>query len=269
VHKLPTIYELKRIYKDFVNNLSADELNELYEALNKKYIDTLPSLEHNGFKNEFDEIDQTIKDINNILAAKYPSIKGVNMSFRCLALFDKYLNTVQQAHIYEGYLLINHSGATVALLLGDIEYLLNKIYLDYKTGAAHSEYYLLNDLIKMKWATLWGYLDGLEKFNYIDLNTYEAAGEVPPEHITLIKKFNNSLKLLNELKDDVLYLKECPFHGMLKTHAQLIFNKLQEDPETPNYYKDVEAAFNYLKEHAPGYDFVNFEFVADPGQVSQ
>ena len=282
-----------------LNNMSYEDILKYYDGLNRKFINSYPSITSiNGNTEEFNNLYEVIEKVNKILVKRYKFIELVDFTNKFEILNNKYIEEVNEGTFYYYLQYYLQLKAIVDSLTKDIDYLkehLIRFYLLYYFRKDNLEEVLVeigvpedstilecleayiyednssfygrnlehsfNKFIESIVKNIESSIAEAKPFRFIDVPE-EKAVKIWPEKIAILI---NGLNSLTELKDsliaDYMAIKEEPYKDVLEVLVKVHIDLLEEvDSLTEDSAEEVRTN---LKEQLPSYDFKEFRLITD------
>lgn len=293
---MATIKELDRKRKEILLNMKPEEIEVLYKEINKKAIDSLGTV-RNNYSYDYEQIlkaNEELKETNNILIKKYPTIEGLGSTTRLNLLVEKYDELTTEAKELEFSIISVTLASIVLSLRSKINYLksvLYKFYFRYSFRSSNLDNFLIDelgvpedmvlvDLEPYVYYTTAFFSKSLEKdFNFfieslvkdIDsdiakLDKYLDVKLVPSNYNdeAIIKTMEDIIQLQIMATESIKHYEEIklnPFEEAVNVEAEFkinTFNKLFTSDEFKTTFEEEKA---FLLKRLPSYDFTTFELI--------
>ena len=284
-----------------LKSMSYEDLLKYYDGLNRKFINTYPSLASiNGDPKRFNNLYDVLKKVNKILVKRYNYIELVDFTNKFEILNNKYIEEINEANFYYYLQYYLQLKAIVDSLAKDIQYLKEHLIRFFLV------YYFRNDnlielLIEIGVPEDSTILEDLDSYVYNEKNfsfygrslehtfnkfiesivkniessiakarpfrrleiDLEQAVNIWPEKIVILFK---GLDSLAELKDNYIAefnsIKEEPFKEAIEVLIDVHINLLKKANCYEEDSSEMEVRTN-LEEHLPSYDFKEFRLITD------
>jgi len=298
---MANLYRLNRDYEEILSGLSFEEIVTFYRNLNKKMLETYPSLNSNKWNvEEHNKIFNSVEEATDVFKTKYPLINLVNYATKFEELQDKYLDE----HDLAVYKLLT---SKIVTLTTSINFLVNSIlaeltsiynYYDYSIHIGTSilkeelnvpeelleplEPYFYNKdnssfygatainssnrSINTNFKVIEFYIESFNDFKRIKFNPEDVTEDLA-EVLTMYNKAYDSGK---EAIDKFEELKKEPFKLAVKISvevAEKMDKKANEravellGSEAYIINRDYEALYKSTLASAPKYNFETFELI--------
>lgn len=266
---MANIKHLEKDYNEILLGLSFEEIAEYYKQLNRKLINTYPSMDSILWNAEEQKsILNTINDVTSVLKTKYPKINLTNISSRYMELLDKYLTELDVAYYKLSYEKLFNIGINIQSIIKNIHFFLITTYNNYvyekeaKQLGIKPEVDIIskssvNDFLKMQVKEIEANINLFEDyFSEINISSVYYAIDVPEEVKTVISKYNELYSNCSSLVEEYKELKVNPF-------KQAIIFDVEVAIKTSSYYteEDYSRLLEEKTASAPKYNFETFELI--------
>ena len=293
---MATVRELATKRKNILLNMKTEEIEALYNEINKKAIDSLGTVKNN-FTFDYDEIikaNEELTETNSILINKYPYIEALGISSRLSLLVDKYEELTTEAKELEYTLVLLAFSSFVEALRTNLTYLksiLNKFYFRYSFRTRNLDSFLLDELgvpEDIVLETLEPYIyynnnfysKSIEKdFNYFiemlvgniasdiaNINPYlnvniDPSGFKEEGTIKIVEEIIQLQLLATNLIKQYNEVKANPFEKAIDVEATVKAESLNNLVTDSKFKTTVEKEKEFLLIKAPSYNFETFELI--------
>ena len=291
--------KINKDYEEILSGLSFEEIVTYYRNVNKKMLETYPTLNSNKWNiEEHNKLFNSVEEATDIFKKQYPLINIVKYATKLEELENKYLEEHDLA-VYKllAYALVNLSNS-ISHIVHDILMDLTHIYLYYDSITFanmgmytlkeevnvpeelleplepyfynmknHNSFYgakalsFLNDNIQVNFEVLELYIKDFNKKCRINFN----AEEVPEDLVEVLEIYNNAYdsgaKAINHFEE----LKKNPF----KTAIEITVESMKKIEEKSEFIKhDYDKILESKLAEAPKYNFTTFEIELPTGVVN-
>ena len=291
---MANLYRINKDYEEILSGLSYEEIVAYYRNINKKLLETYPSLDsHKWNIEEHNKLFTSIEEATKVFKNKYPSINIVKYLTKFEELETKYLEEIELA-IYK--LLasgIVNLTSSIKFLIKDILSDFSHIYLYYEYATSIGTYILkeelnvpeelleplepyfynrnnssfygakaisyLNDNIEINFQVLEMYINAFKDYRKLDFNAEEFTEETV-EFLELYNKhYDLGVKAIEELEG----IKEEPFRTAIEISVDVMKKHEEESVLKHNFEKILE----HKLASAPKYNFETFELILPTAEV--
>lgn len=290
--------KINKDYEEILSGLSFEEIVTYYRNVNKKMLETYPTLNSNKWNiEEHNKLFDSVEEATDIFKKQYPLINIVKYATKLEELELKYLEEHDLA-VYKllAYALVNLS-TSITHIVRDMLLDLTHIYLYYDSITFanmgmytlkeevnvpeelleplepyfynmknHNSFYgakalsFLNDNIQVNFEVLELYIKDFNKKCRINFN----AEEVPEDLVEVLEIYNNAYdsgaKAINRFEE----LKKNPF----KTAIEITVESMKKIEEKSEFIKhDYDKILESKLAEAPKYNFTTFELELPTGVV--
>ena len=284
---MANLNKINKDYEEILSGLSFEEIVAYYRNINKKMLETYPSLKCNKWNIEkHNKIFDSVEEATEVFKKRYPSINVVNYLTKFEELEDKYLKEHDLAvykllssdivtlttsigfivngliqdftHIYFYYDYVTHIGTNILRIELDIPKELLEPLEPYFYNENNSSFYgakalsFLNDNIEVNFKVLEMYI---ESFN--DYRKLSYSENLPEDLVEVLEMFNEAYDSGAEAIKEFEELKSNPFKKAIEIEAEIrtkdsIFNYTEED---------LAIFLESKLASAPKYNFETFELI--------
>lgn len=291
--------KINKDYEEILSGLSFEEIVTYYRNVNKKMLETYPTLNSNKWNiEEHNKLFDSVEEATDIFKVKYPLINVVKYATKLEELELKYLEEHDLAvykllasdlvtlstsikfivndmlldltHIYLYYDYISFANMGLYIFKEELdvpEELLEPLEPYFYNMKNHNSFYgakalsYLNDNIQINFKVLEMYIEAFNRNSRINFN----AEEVPEELVEVLGIYNNAYDSGAEAINLFEELKKNPFKKAIEISVESM-KKTEEKPEffKPDYDKILESKLA----NAPKYNFTTFELELPTGVVN-
>lgn len=263
------VKKLNKDYEEILLGLSYEEIVEYYKQLNRKLINTYPSMDSILWNNEEQKsILNNIHDVTSVLKAKYPNINLTNVSSRYKELLDKYLTELDVAFYKIAYERLFNLAINIESVLKNLFFFLITTYNNYvykleseelglKTNIENISEGAINTFIEMQVKEIENSIKIFnDSFSEIIIDKVYYSSEVPEDLKTTISKYNDLYSKCSSLVEEYKELKSNPF-------KQAVIFDVEVAIENSSYYteEDYSRLLEEKTASAPKYNFETFELI--------
>lgn len=263
------VKKLNKDYEEILLGLSYEEIVEYYKQLNRKLINTYPSMDSILWNNEEQKsILNNIHDVTSVLKAKYPNINLTNVSSRYKELLDKYLTELDVAFYKIAYERLFNLAINIESVLKNLFFFLITTYNNYvykleseelglKTNIENISEGAINTFIEMQVKEIETNIKIFnDSFSEITIDKVYYSSEVPEDLKATISKYNDLYSKCSSLVEEYKELKVNPF-------KQAVIFDVEVAIETSSYYteEDYSRLLEEKTASAPKYNFETFELI--------
>ena len=293
---MATYKELNRKRKEILLNMKPEEIEVLYNEINKKVIDSLGTV-RNNYSYDYETIikaNEELEETNRILKTKYPTIEALGSSTRLNLLIEKYEELTTEAKELEFSIIVVTLASMVMSLRNKINYLksvLYKFYFRYSFRTSNLDNFLIDELgvpEDIVLVTLEPYVyyttaffsKSLEKdfnffieslvkdidFNIAKLDNYLAV-KIEPSNYTdeaIIKTMEELIQLQIMATTSIKQYEEIklnPFEEAVNVEAEFKVNTFNKLVTSDEFKTTFEEEKEFLLRRRPSYNFDSFELI--------
>ena len=289
---MANIYKINKDYEEILSGLSYEEIVAYYRNINKKLLETYPSLDSHKWKiEEHNKLFDSIEEATKVFKKKYPLINIVNYAIKFNELEDKYLEEHDLAvyklltsdivtltssigfivkdilsdfsHIYLYYdsiIFANHGMYIFKEELNVPEELLEPLEPYFYNMKNNSSFYgakalsYLNDNIKVNFQVLEMYINAFNDFRRLDFNPEDFTEETVEVLELFNKSYDSGVKYIEEFEE----IKRNPFKMAIEIEAEV---RTKDSSYFDYTEEEVEKFIESKLASAPKYNFETFELV--------
>lgn len=282
-----------------LNNMSYEDILKYYNGLNRKFINSYPSISSiNGNAEEFNNLYDVIEKVNKILIKRYNFIELVDFTNKFEILNNKYIEEVNEGNFYYYLRYYIHLKAIVDSLTKDLTYLkehLIRFFLLYYFRKDNLEEVLIeigvpedstileclepyiyednfsfygrsleqtfNNFIESIVNNIEYSIAEAKHYRKIKVSKEKAVNLWPEKIVLLINGLNSLVELRDSLIADYMAIKEEPYKDVLEALVEVHINLLKEADLLKE--DSAEEVRTNLKEQLPTYDFKEFKLITD------
>lgn len=294
---MANLYRINKDYEEILSGLTYEEIVAYYRNINKKLLETYPSLDSHKWKiEEHNKLFDSIENATKVFKKKYPSINIVKYATKLEELEDKYLKEQDLAtyklltsdivtlttsirflvkdvladfsHIYFYYEHITFSNLGMYTFKEELnvpEELLEPLEPYFYNMKNNSTFYgakalsYLNDNIEVNFKVLEMYINAFNDYRKLDFNPEEFTEETVEALELFNKVYDSGVKAIEEFEE----IKKNPFKKAIEITIE-VYKKTDNDFTVKRDYKKL---YEEKLASAPKYNFETFELILPTAEV--
>lgn len=296
---MANLNKINKDYEEILSGLSFEEIVAYYRNINKKMLETYPSLNCNKWNIErHNKIFDSVEEATDIFIAKYPLINVVKYATKFDELEEKYLKEHDLAvyklltsdvvtlstsikyivkeilqdlsHIYLYYTSVTFANTGLYFLKEEVnvpEELLEPLKPYFYNMKNNSSFYgakalsYLNDNIEVNFQVVEMYINAFNDYRRLDFN----SKELPEDLVEVVEMFNKAYDSGAEAIKEFEELKVNPF----KTAVEVVAEVRTKDNFLNYTEEEIQSFIESELAKAPKYNFETFELILPNAEESE
>lgn len=296
---MANLNKINKDYEEILSGLSFEEIVAYYRNINKKMLETYPSLNCNKWNIErHNKIFDSVEEATDIFIAKYPLINVVKYATKFDELEEKYLKEHDLAvyklltsdvvtlatsikyivkeilqdlsHIYLYYTSVTFANTGLYFLKEEVnvpEELLEPLEPYFYNMKNNSSFYgakalsYLNDNIEVNFQVVEMYINAFNDYRRLNFN----SKELPEDLVEVVEMFNKAYDSGAEAIKEFEELKVNPF----KTAVEVVAEVRTKDNFLNYTEEEIQSFIESELAKAPKYNFETFELILPNAEESE
>ena len=294
---MANLNKINKDYEEILSGLSFEEIVAYYRNINKKMLETYPSLNCNNWNiEEYNKLFDSVEEATDVFKVKYPLINVVKYATKFEELEDKYLKEHDLAvyklltsdlvtlttsikfivngllqdltHIYLYYNSVTFANTGMYIFKEELnvpEELLEPLEPYFYNMKNNSSFYgakalsYLNDNIEVNFKVIEMYIEAFNDFRRLDFN----SKELPEKLVGVLERYNTAYDSGVEAIEKFEELKSNPF----KTAVEVVAEVRTKDNFLNYTEEEIQSFIESELASAPKYNFETFELILPTAEV--